>query len=147
MNTYVKIVTAKVEAVKPIATKAKTVTKPETSSKQKDMEGDFDDSDDDEDDSDDEEETQLPRSLLMIRREKMQQRFLFKLRRRRLISPLKRKMGKKVAHVATPHLVKQAGKGQQSPKFDAKITYKSCTKTFTSDSALQSHARVKHDAK
>ncbi|XP_047335584.1 histone deacetylase HDT1-like [Impatiens glandulifera] len=80
---------AKIEAVKPIATKDKTVAKPETSSKQKvntvepikdssdesnddsdkDMEGDSDD-------SDDEEETQLPRKW------------------------------KKVAHVTTPHPVK-----------------------------------------
>ncbi|XP_047331135.1 histone deacetylase HDT1-like [Impatiens glandulifera] len=164
---------AKVEAAKPIATKAKTAAKPETSSKQKvsivepkkdssdesdddsdeDMEGDSDDSDDDEDDSDDEEETPTPKKPIndKKRANDSASKTPVQAKKAKADTTPQKKDGKKVAHVATPHPVKQAGKtqgkGQQSPKSDAKITCKSCTKTFTSDGALQSHARAKHDAK
>ncbi|XP_047335585.1 histone deacetylase HDT1-like [Impatiens glandulifera] len=122
-----------VNAAKPIVTKAKTVAKPKTSSKQKVTI--VDPKKDSSDDS-----IRIWRVILMT--QMMMKMTLM----------MKRKPNSQEAHVATPHPVKQAGKtqagkGQQSPKSDAKITYKSCTNTFTSDSALQSHARAKHDAK
>ncbi|XP_047326061.1 nucleolar protein dao-5-like [Impatiens glandulifera] len=97
---------ATVKAAKPFATKAKTTAKPETSSKQKDMEGDSDDSDDDKDDSDDEEETPTTKKPIIDKKRANDSasKTLFKLR----LIPLKRK----IAHVATPHPVKQAGKTQ-----------------------------------
>lgn len=65
--------------------------------------------------------------------------------------------GKKGGHTATPHPAKKAektsatgdkSKGQQTPKSGGKsanqISCKSCTKTFASDKALDSHTKAKH---
>ncbi|XP_024031880.1 histone deacetylase HDT1 isoform X2 [Morus notabilis] len=65
--------------------------------------------------------------------------------------------GKKVVHTATPHPAKKAGKtsatgdkskDQQTPKSGGKsagkISCKSCSKTFASDGALDSHTKAKH---
>ncbi|GMN56227.1 hypothetical protein TIFTF001_025344 [Ficus carica] len=64
--------------------------------------------------------------------------------------------GKKGGHTATPHPAKNAGKtpatgdkskGQQTPKSGGKsggISCKSCSKTFASDKALESHSKAKH---
>ncbi|XP_042468272.1 histone deacetylase HDT2-like [Zingiber officinale] len=61
--------------------------------------------------------------------------------------------GKKGGHVATPHPAKQ-GKTpsnsdkskQQTPKSTGPISCKSCTKTFNSEAACQSHTNAKHSA-
>jgi len=71
----------------------------------------------------------------------------------KLASPQK-SGGKKGAHTATPYPSKQAGKASatstkskdQTPKSGGLIC-KSCSKTFNSDGALQSHTKAKHSAK
>ncbi|KAH7561180.1 hypothetical protein JRO89_XS10G0185900 [Xanthoceras sorbifolium] len=59
--------------------------------------------------------------------------------------------GKKGAHVATPYPSKQGGKtpanGEKTPKSGGQLSCKSCTKTFGSDGALQSHTKAKHSGK
>ncbi|ONK78843.1 uncharacterized protein A4U43_C01F140 [Asparagus officinalis] len=60
--------------------------------------------------------------------------------------------GKKNVHIATPHPAKQAGKTpgnsdkskQKSPKSAGSVTCKSCSRTFNSDTALESHTKAKH---
>ncbi|KAF9591122.1 hypothetical protein IFM89_002077 [Coptis chinensis] len=61
--------------------------------------------------------------------------------------------GKKVGgHTATPHPSKKSGKTsinndnskQKTPKSSGQIPCKSCSKTFNSDTALQSHSKAKH---
>lgn len=55
--------------------------------------------------------------------------------------------GKKGGHVATPHPSKQAGNNSaiaQPPKSEGKVTCKSCSRTFNSENALQSHTKAKH---
>ncbi|CAK9138385.1 unnamed protein product [Ilex paraguariensis] len=60
--------------------------------------------------------------------------------------------GKKVAHVATPHPSKQADKtpamksNQQTPKSSDVVSCKSCSKTFGTEKALESHTKAKHSA-
>ncbi|XP_044504310.1 histone deacetylase HDT1-like isoform X2 [Mangifera indica] len=54
--------------------------------------------------------------------------------------------GKKGGHVATPHPSKQAGKttNDKSPKSGGQVLCKSCSKTFGSEKALESHTKAKH---
>ncbi|XP_020571482.1 histone deacetylase HDT1-like isoform X2 [Phalaenopsis equestris] len=54
--------------------------------------------------------------------------------------------GKKSTHIATPHPAKQGGKPQQTPKSVGNVACKSCSRTFTSENALQSHTKAKHGA-
>ncbi|KAJ0083860.1 hypothetical protein Patl1_30498 [Pistacia atlantica] len=57
--------------------------------------------------------------------------------------------GKKGVHVATPHPSKQAGKtpNDKTPKSGGgQFSCKSCSKSFGSDGALQSHNKAKHSA-
>lgn len=59
-------------------------------------------------------------------------------------------------HVATPHPSKQGGKNsgsngesskqQQTPKSAGAFGCKSCNRTFTSETGLQSHTKAKHSA-
>ncbi|XAR64629.1 Histone deacetylase [Bertholletia excelsa] len=59
---------------------------------------------------------------------------------------------KVVAHVATPHPAKQAGKTpanqpkQQTPKSAGSHPCKLCNRSFNSENALQSHSKAKHSA-
>lgn len=56
--------------------------------------------------------------------------------------------GKKGGKTATPQPAKQAGKSAaKTPKSGGQIKCGSCSKTFTSDQALQSHSKAKHSAK
>ncbi|XP_057779340.1 histone deacetylase HDT1-like [Salvia miltiorrhiza] len=62
--------------------------------------------------------------------------------------------GKKVSgHVATPYPAKQAGKtpankpNQQTPQSGGSVSCKSCTKSFGSEKALESHTKAKHASK
>ncbi|XP_058198633.1 histone deacetylase HDT1-like [Rhododendron vialii] len=58
-------------------------------------------------------------------------------------------------HTATPHPSKNQGKTaansnkskEKTPKSDGKISCKSCTKTFTSGTGLESHTKAKHSGK
>jgi len=59
------------------------------------------------------------------------------------------------AHTATPHPSKNLGKTpansnkskEQTPKSDGKFSCKSCNKTCTSESGLESHTKAKHSGK
>ncbi|GKU99241.1 hypothetical protein SLEP1_g12113 [Rubroshorea leprosula] len=56
--------------------------------------------------------------------------------------------GKKGGHTATPHPVKKAGKAAaQTPKSGGQTKCNSCSKTFNSEQALQSHSKAKHGGK
>ncbi|KAI8524253.1 hypothetical protein RHMOL_Rhmol13G0135900 [Rhododendron molle] len=58
-------------------------------------------------------------------------------------------------HTATPHPSKNQGKTaansnkskEKTPKSDGKISCKSCTKIFTSETGLESHTKAKHSGK
>ncbi|BAF18437.1 histone deacetylase HDT2 [Oryza sativa Japonica Group] len=74
----------------------------------------------------------------------------------KIATPSGQKTGdKKGVHVATPHPAKQASKTpvndkskEKSPKSGGgSISCKSCSKTFNSEMALQSHSKAKHPAK
>ncbi|KAG9459113.1 hypothetical protein H6P81_003621 [Aristolochia fimbriata] len=62
--------------------------------------------------------------------------------------------GKKGGHTATPHPNKAGAKtpanggdkSKQTPKSGGQVACKSCSKTFNSDAALQSHTKAKHSA-
>ncbi|KAL5081866.1 hypothetical protein RYX36_010287, partial [Vicia faba] len=57
--------------------------------------------------------------------------------------------GKKVVHTATPHPKKGAktpSTEAKSPKSAGNLSCGSCSKTFTSDSALSQHSKAKHGA-
>ncbi|KAL6342011.1 hypothetical protein AAG906_038257 [Vitis piasezkii] len=70
----------------------------------------------------------------------------------KLVSPQKTDGKKGGAHTATPHPNKKAGKTPatgdkgkgQSPKSGGQVSCKSCSKTFNSENALQSHSKAKH---
>ncbi|XP_047322625.1 histone deacetylase HDT1-like [Impatiens glandulifera] len=120
---------AKVEAAKPIATKAKTAAKQKVSivepkndssdesedDSDEDMEGDSDDSDDDKDDFDDEEETTTPKKSIndKNRANDSASKTPVQAKKAKADTTPQKKDGKKVAHVATPHPVK---KGTTKPK-------------------------------
>ncbi|GAY63434.1 hypothetical protein CUMW_225550 [Citrus unshiu] len=58
--------------------------------------------------------------------------------------------GKKGVHVATPHPskgVKTPNAKTQTPKSGGQVSCSSCSKTFNSENALQSHTKAKHSAK
>ncbi|KAA8544193.1 hypothetical protein F0562_022171 [Nyssa sinensis] len=73
----------------------------------------------------------------------------------KLVTPQKTDGKKGGAHTATPHPSKQAGKTpansgkskEQSPKSGGQVSCKSCSKTFNSENALQSHSKAKHGGK
>ncbi|XP_062082874.1 histone deacetylase HDT1-like [Humulus lupulus] len=62
------------------------------------------------------------------------------------------KSDKKAAHVGTPHPSKKAAakspattdKSKQTPKSAGQVSCKTCSKTFNSDKALESHTKAKH---
>uniref|UniRef100_A0A5B7ATG2 Putative histone deacetylase HDT1-like n=1 Tax=Davidia involucrata TaxID=16924 RepID=A0A5B7ATG2_DAVIN len=72
----------------------------------------------------------------------------------KLVTPQKTDGKKGGGHTATPHPSKQAGKTpansgkkEKSPKSAGHISCNSCSKTFNSENALQSHTKDKHAAK
>ncbi|ONK58528.1 uncharacterized protein A4U43_C09F14000 [Asparagus officinalis] len=73
----------------------------------------------------------------------------------KLVTPAGQKTGgdgKKGAHVSTPHPAKKEGKTpansdkgkQQTPKSAGSVNCKSCSKSFHSEKALESHTKAKH---
>lgn len=66
-------------------------------------------------------------------------------------TPSGQKTGDKkgAVHVATPHPAKKASKtpatSDKSPKSGGSVACKSCSKTFNSETALQSHSKAKHN--
>uniref|UniRef100_A0A0D9WKM9 C2H2-type domain-containing protein n=1 Tax=Leersia perrieri TaxID=77586 RepID=A0A0D9WKM9_9ORYZ len=115
-----------------------------------------DSSDEDEDESDEEETPKKPETG-----KKRAAEVVLKTpasdKKAKVATPSGQKTGdKKGVHVATPHPAKQASKTpvnndkakEKSPKSGGgSISCKSCSKTFNSEMALQSHSKAKHSAK
>ncbi|KAF5473782.1 hypothetical protein F2P56_005743 [Juglans regia] len=64
----------------------------------------------------------------------------------KFISPEKTDVKKFSGHVATPHPSKQTVTKQQTPKSGGAYPCKSCNRSFSSETGLQSHTKAKHSA-
>ncbi|XP_047322330.1 histone deacetylase HDT1-like [Impatiens glandulifera] len=120
------------------------------------LDGNDDDSEDEddsnnEDDSDDEEET--PNKPVNDKKRANESAMKTPVQAKKAKGDTPQKTdGKKGVHVATPYPSKQAGKPTtannsamaQTPKSEGKVTCKSCSRTFNSENALQSHTKAKH---
>lgn len=120
---------------------------------------DDDSSDEEDEDSSDEEDEDAPKNVKQGKKRPVESATKTPApeKKAKLVTPQKSggdgKKGSN-AHTATPHPSKQAGKAKadkakpQTPKSGGPIACKSCSKTFNSDGALQSHTKAKHsDAK
>ncbi|KAJ4808895.1 Histone deacetylase HDT2 [Rhynchospora pubera] len=118
---------------------------------------DDDEDDDDEDDSDDEEEATPQKDSKKRPLKDGQKTPGQENKKAKLVSPAgaQKTDGKKGGHVATPHPAKQVPKTPaanndkskqkpQTPKSGGSVACKSCSKTFNSETALQSHTKAKH---
>ncbi|KAJ6790488.1 histone deacetylase HDT2-like [Iris pallida] len=114
--------------------------------------------DEDEDDSSENEDEATPKKAA-VSGKKRPAEFASKTpvpeKKTKVISPAGGKTGgngKKGAHIATPHPVKQAARTtvnsdkskHQSQKSAGSVTCKSCSRSFNSDNALQAHTKAKH---
>uniref|UniRef100_A0A0D3GBQ0 C2H2-type domain-containing protein n=1 Tax=Oryza barthii TaxID=65489 RepID=A0A0D3GBQ0_9ORYZ len=117
-----------------------------------------DDDDDDDNDEDESDEEETPKKPETGKRKVAE--IVLKTpssdKKAKIATPSGQKTGdKKGVHVATPHPAKQASKTpvndkskEKSPKSGGgSISCKSCSKTFNSEMALQSHSKAKHPAK
>ncbi|KAK2643542.1 hypothetical protein Ddye_025305 [Dipteronia dyeriana] len=106
---------------------------------------DEDDSDDEEDEDDSEEETPKKVEVGKKRPSGSAQQTPVATKKAKAGTP--QTGGKKGVHVATPHPSKQGGKtpanGDKTPKSGG-ISCKTCSKSFGTDGALQSHTKAKH---
>ncbi|KAJ3686760.1 hypothetical protein LUZ61_015924 [Rhynchospora tenuis] len=121
-----------------------------------DDDDDDDEDDDDEDDSDEEEEATPQKDSKKRPLKDGQKTPGQENKKAKLVSPAgaQKTDGKKGGHVATPHPAKQApktpaanndkSKKPQTPKSGGSVACKSCSKTFNSETALQSHTKAKH---
>ncbi|XP_042468273.1 histone deacetylase HDT2-like [Zingiber officinale] len=119
---------------------------------------DGEDDSDDEDESSDEEEDAAPKKAEASKKRLADSASKTPVpeKKAKLVSPGGNQKtgadGKKVVHVATPYPAKQgktpANSGdkskQQAPKSTGPVACKSCSKTFNSENALQSHTKAKH---
>ncbi|KAL9663138.1 hypothetical protein QQ045_027977 [Rhodiola kirilowii] len=114
---------------------------------------DADDSDEEDDSSEEDEKTPTPKKENKKRPTESESKAQIPSKKAKLVTPQKTD-GKKVttAHIATPHPSKPASKTPKSentktPASAGKPTCNSCSKTFNSDKALESHSKAKHAAK
>ncbi|KAL0436335.1 UNVERIFIED_CONTAM: Histone deacetylase HDT2 [Sesamum radiatum] len=105
----------------------------------------------DEDDEDDSSEEELPKGQKSKKRAAEQET---PVPAKKAKSSTPDKSGNKKGQAGTPFPSKPAGKTptgnkskEQTPKSGGQLSCKSCSKTFTSDNALQSHAKAKHGGK
>ncbi|XXG64714.1 hypothetical protein AAC387_Pa05g2593 [Persea americana] len=150
------------ENPKLTATKANG-TKPEASvAKPKDMveSGNDSDEDDEEEDSEDEsseEDEATPKKAEAGKKRPIESAMKTPVmeKKAKLVAKSGQKSatdGKKGGHIATPYPSKQAGRKHandntskpNTPKSGGQVTCNSCSKTFNSENALQSHAKAKH---
>ncbi|XP_047308415.1 histone deacetylase HDT1-like isoform X2 [Impatiens glandulifera] len=142
----------KVEAKKGKAGKTKVV-EPEESSDDEDEDSDEDMLGSDDEDDSEEEETPTPKKPVSKKRTNdSATKTPVQTKKAKAETPQKSD-GKKGGHVATPHPAKKGDKSSaakaaaQSPKSDSKSICKSCSKTFNSEKALDSHSKAKHAEK
>ncbi|XAR59680.1 Histone deacetylase [Bertholletia excelsa] len=116
----------------------------------------MDASDDSDDSEDEDEETPKKAAQNKKRPNESATKTPISSKKAKLETPQKTDGKKGGSHTATPHPKKQAGKTpvsnsnkskEQTPKSDGKVSCKSCSKTFNSESALQSHSKDKHGGK
>ncbi|PIA54782.1 hypothetical protein AQUCO_00900987v1 [Aquilegia coerulea] len=162
----------KAKAAKPVSAAAKPKVETKPSSDEEDDSEDEDDSEEDEsededmleasDDSDEdsseeeEEEEATPENAKQSKKRPAVSATKTSApeKKAKLVTPQKSGGDAKKGntHTATPHPSKQAAKTkgsadkskQQTPKSAGQVSCKSCSKTFNSDGALQSHTKAKH---
>ncbi|PON75274.1 Zinc finger, C2H [Trema orientale] len=113
------------------------------------LDGDSDD-EEDSDEEDDDEETPKKPELNKKRPTDSAPKTPVSAKKAKVASP--KSDAKKGGHIATPHPAKKAGKSPatadkskaQSPKSAGGFSCKSCSKSFGSDKALESHTKAKH---
>ncbi|PIA54784.1 hypothetical protein AQUCO_00900987v1 [Aquilegia coerulea] len=142
----------KVEKAKASDDKAKAAKPVSAAAKPKDMLEASDDSD--EDSSEEEEEEEATPENSKKRPAVSATKTSAPEKKAKLVTPQKSGGDAKKGntHTATPHPSKQAAKTkgsadkskQQTPKSAGQVSCKSCSKTFNSDGALQSHTKAKH---
>ncbi|KAI9194949.1 hypothetical protein LWI28_010353 [Acer negundo] len=110
---------------------------------------DEDDSDDDEDEDDSDEETPKKVEVGILGKKRPSgsaQKTPVSTKKAKAGTPLTD--GKRGGHVATPYPSKQGSKtpanGDKTPKSGGGLSCKTCSKTFGTDGALQSHTKAKH---
>ncbi|ESR37584.1 hypothetical protein WN944_027668 [Citrus x changshan-huyou] len=109
---------------------------------------DDDDEDDSEDDEDSDEDEKTPKKPEVGKKRPTESATKTPVPAKKAKTPMSD--GKKGVHVATPHPskgVKTPNAKTQTPKSGGQVTCSSCSKTFNSDNALQSHTKAKHSAK
>ncbi|KAG5515689.1 hypothetical protein RHGRI_036664 [Rhododendron griersonianum] len=117
--------------------------------------GDSDDSDDEDDSEDEDEETPQKAVSGQKRPIKSATKTPVAAKKAKSDTPQKTDGKKGGGHTATPHPSKNQGKTaansnkskEKTPKSGGKISCKSCTKTFTSGTGLESHTKDKHSGK
>ncbi|KAK4753758.1 hypothetical protein SAY87_001862 [Trapa incisa] len=114
---------------------------------------DSDDEDDDEDDSDEDDEEETPKKDDVGKKRPIVSAKTPESKKAKLTTPRKTD-GKKGVQTATPHPAKQGSmnpasdkKNQQTQKSGGSVSCGSCSKTFNSQTGLQSHNKAKHGAK
>lgn len=117
-----------------------------------------DEDDTDEEDDEEEEEQETPKKAELGKKKRPTEsvsKTPVPAKKAKLDTPQKTDGKKGGGHIATPHPAKQAGKtpntsGQskeKTPKSDSKVSCKSCSKTFNSETGLDSHTKAKHGGK
>eukprot|EP00262_Sarcandra_glabra_P007064 TRINITY_DN1962_c1_g2_i1.p1 TRINITY_DN1962_c1_g2~~TRINITY_DN1962_c1_g2_i1.p1 ORF type:complete len:326 (+),score=95.91 TRINITY_DN1962_c1_g2_i1:52-978(+) len=122
--------------------------------------GDESDDEDDDESSDDDEEATPKKSVEMGKKRPVESATKVPVpeKKAKLVTPSGGQKtggdGKKGGHTATPYPSKQVAKTQhnidkskqQTPKSSGQVSCKSCSRTFNSDQALESHTKAKHSA-
>ncbi|PIA54780.1 hypothetical protein AQUCO_00900987v1 [Aquilegia coerulea] len=145
----------KVEKAKASDDKAKAAKPVSAAAKPKDMLEASDDSDEDSSEEEEEEEATPENAKQSKKRPAVSAtKTSAPEKKAKLVTPQKSGGDAKKGntHTATPHPSKQAAKTkgsadkskQQTPKSAGQVSCKSCSKTFNSDGALQSHTKAKH---
>ncbi|KAL7226147.1 hypothetical protein ACSBR1_021304 [Camellia fascicularis] len=117
-----------------------------------------DEDDTDEEDDEEEEEQETPKKAELGKKKRPTEsvsKTPVPAKKAKLDTPQKTDGKKGGGHTATPHPAKQVGKtpntsGQskeKTPKSDSKVSCKSCSKTFNSETGLDSHKKAKHGGK
>ncbi|KAF8395337.1 hypothetical protein HHK36_019282 [Tetracentron sinense] len=149
----------KVVQAKPATDKANAAKPNSSAAKPKvkiDMLDIGDESDDEDDDGSSEEDEETPKKAKAGKKRPIESATKTPApeKKAKLVTPQKTDGKKGSGHTATPHPAKQSGKTPassdkskpQTPKSDSQVICKSCSKTFNSENALQSHSKAKHSA-
>ncbi|CAM8898069.1 unnamed protein product [Rhodiola kirilowii] len=113
---------------------------------------DADDSDEEDGSSEEDEKTPTPKKENKKRPTESESKAQIPSKKAKLATPQKTDGKVTTAHIATPHPSKPASKtpkteNTKTPASAGKVTCNSCSKTFNSDKALESHSKAKHAAK